>query len=190
MEFVRPGSGNSIHRILGELADAPLSYSEVGMTLTGEQAEGYRHDRYQAILGGGRTTFEKASGGLKTWRAHRVPGVDVLPHGTVVRTGAMVVVTLGIPLLALAAPCRVVGVLDEPNRWGFAYGTLPGHPEQGEESFVVSIDEDGTVTFRVTAFSRSGDRITRLLGPVGRSVQTAGTKGYLRALKRFVEMPS
>ena len=36
----------------------------------------------------------------------------------------------------LQAPCRVVYVIDEPDIRGFAYGTLPGHPESGEERFV------------------------------------------------------
>lgn len=93
------------------------------------------------------------------------------------------------PWLALAAPCRIVGVLDEPDRWGFAYATLPGHPEQGEESFVVSIATEGMVKFTIAAFSRPGERITRLAGPVGRAMQKAGTNGYLKALQRFVNRP-
>ncbi len=96
---------------------------------------------------------------------------------------------LGRPGWPWAAPCRIVGVLDDSDRWGFAYGTLPGHPEQGEESFAVSIGGDDEVRFTITAFSRPGDWITRLAGPVGRAVQTAGTNGYLKALKRFVNQP-
>ena len=69
---------------------------------------------------------------------------------------------VGVPsansLLARAAPCRIVGVIEEEeDRWGFAYGTLPGHFEQGEEAFVVSRSTDGRVHFEVTAFSRPGE---------------------------------
>lgn len=46
---------------------------------------------------------------------------------------------------------RVVAVVDEPDRWGFAYGTLPGHIEVGEEAFVVEHRLDGAVVVRVTA---------------------------------------
>jgi uncharacterized protein (UPF0548 family) len=99
-----------------------------------------------------------------------------------------VVVTLGTPVLALAAPCRIVGVVDEPTRWGFSYGTLPGHPEQGEEAFVVSMSPDETVHFDIVAFSRPGDSLVRLSGPIGRGVQKVGSKGYLRALRQFVEV--
>ena len=34
------------------------------------------------------------------------------------------------PLTAVAV-CRIVAVVDEPDRYGFAYGTLPGHTERG-----------------------------------------------------------
>ena len=47
--------------------------------------------------------------------------------------------------------CRVASVVDEPNRFGFAYGTLPIHPEQGEQSFIVERDEGGKVTFTLRA---------------------------------------
>ena len=96
------------------------------------------------------------------------------------------IVTLGPPVLALAAPCRIVGVINEPNKWGFAYGTLPGHPEQGEEAFLVSKSPDDDVKFEIWAFSRPGDPLVRLSGPIGRGIQRVGTKGYLRALSRFV----
>lgn len=115
--------------------------------------------------------------GLKTWKAHGVPGVRVYPHPSEIQTGATVVVTLGTPLLALAAPCRVVGVTDERARWGFAYGTLPGHPEQGDEAFVVSISPDDSVRFEITAFSRPVDPIARLSGPLGRGMQKVATNG-------------
>jgi uncharacterized protein (UPF0548 family) len=87
----------------------------------------------------------------------------------------------------LAAPCRIVSVVDEQARWGFAYGTLSGHPEQGEEAFVVSISADETVRFEVVAFSRPGDPLVRLSGPIGRGIQEVGTNGYLRALRRYAD---
>jgi len=186
MELVRPHSIESINLILTASADAGPTYPEIGATLRDERPQGYRHDSYEANLGSGRAAFLRASTGLQTWKGHQIPGIDVFPHSTPIEPGATVVVTLGTPWLALAAPCRIVGVVDDPDRWGFAYGTLPGHPEQGEESFVVSIDGDGAVRFRITAFSRPGEWLARLAGPIGLAVQSAGTTGYLKALQRFV----
>ena len=90
-------------------------------------------------------------------------------------------------LHSLVAPCRIIGVLDDPDRCGFVYGTLPGHPEQGEESFVVSIDGEDEARFRITAFSQPGEQLTRLAGSIGRPVQRAGTNGYVKALQIFVD---
>ncbi len=78
---------------------------------------------------------------------------------------------------------RVVYVVDETHRKGFAYGTLPGHPESGEEAFVVELDGDGTVTFTITAFSRPSSRLARVAGPVNRAVQRWITGRYLRSLQ-------
>ena len=87
--------------------------------------------------------------------------------------------------LGITAPCRVVYVIDEPARRGFAYGTLRGHPESGEESFVVSIDEEGQVLFTVRAFTRPGTLLARVSGPVGRIVQHLITERYVRAMRRL-----
>jgi uncharacterized protein (UPF0548 family) len=189
MELVRPGHVQSMDRLLATSSEARPTYPEVGATLRGEHPEGYRHDTYQSQLGNGRTVFRRASSGLQTWKSHEVPGVNVLPHNTAIEPGGTVVVTLGTPWLAIAAPCRIVGIVDESDRWGFAYGTLPGHPEQGEEFFIVSIHDDDAVRFTISAFSRPGDAVTRIAGPIARAVQAAGTTGYLKALQRFVNLP-
>ena len=58
--------------------------------------------------------------------------------------GSEVIVHLG----PVQAPCRVVYVVDEPDRRGFAYGTLPGHAESGEELFLVRYDPATEDVFR------------------------------------------
>lgn len=55
----------------------------------------------------------------------------------------------------------------------WAYGTLPGHPEHGEEAFVVDRTGDGTVWLTVTAFSRAAKWYTRAGGPATRGLQHA-----------------
>jgi uncharacterized protein (UPF0548 family) len=174
-------------RMVEDLEGAEPTYSDIGATLAGKRPQGYHHDHYEIVLGQGQACFQRAVTGLKTWNAHRVPGMAVFPGDQVIRTGATIIVTLGTPIMALAVPCRIVGVIDGQTKWGFAYGTLPGHPEQGEEAFSVSIAADHTVRFEVEAFSRPGDLLVRLSGPIGRGIQMGGTRGYLRALKRFVD---
>ena len=145
-----------MEQLVEDLKSAAPTYSEIGATLAGRRPEGFRHDRYEAVLGQGHETFQRAVTGLKTWKAHRLPGMGIFPNQQEIFTGATVVVTLGTPVVALAVPCRIVSLIDGQTRWGFAYGTLPGHPEQGEEAFIVSIDPDQTVRFEIEAFPDPG----------------------------------
>jgi uncharacterized protein (UPF0548 family) len=51
--------------------------------------------------------------------------------------------------------CRIVYVLDDiqpVRRFGFAYGTLPGHAERGEERFSIEWHCDDTVWDDLLAF--------------------------------------
>jgi uncharacterized protein (UPF0548 family) len=175
-----------MERLIASTRLAVPTYGPLGATLVGDRPEGFHHDRYEVELGHGPTTFDRAVEGLKSWEAHRLPGIRIFPAGQTVRPGASVVITLGSPFLALVAPCRIVGVIDEEARWGFAYGTLPGYPEQGEEAFLVSISPDHTVRFEIVAFSRPAELLVRLAGPIARTLQKVGANGYLRALRKFV----
>lgn len=80
------------------------------------------------------------------------------------------------------AAVRVVYVVDEPDRVGFAYGTLHGHPESGEEAFIVEHRDDDSVWFVLRSFSRASNGLYRLGSPMLRAQQRRYTKRYLRAL--------
>jgi uncharacterized protein (UPF0548 family) len=80
------------------------------------------------------------------------------------------------------APVRVVEVIAEPTVQGFAYGTLAGHPESGEERFLIHHDPDDTVRATIRAFSRPNRWFTRLGRPLARQVQNDFTRRYLDAL--------
>ena len=87
--------------------------------------------------------------------------------------------------LTVAAVNRIVGVVDEPDRWGFAYGTLPGHIEIGEEAFVVARRADGgtpTVVARITARSHAALPGARLLQPLLVPIQRRFAQRYLDAV--------
>ena len=71
---------------------------------------------------------------------------------------------------------------DTDDTFGFAYGTLPGHPEQGEESFTIRKGTEGNVIFEIVAFSRPSDPLVRMAGPLSRLIQRRATAGYLGGL--------
>ena len=157
-----------------------LTYSEVGAT-AGELPAGYQHLRASRVVGSGRELFDRCVETVMTWGVQTGAGLLVVP-GSRVHEGAHNQIGLRLGPLRTWAPCRVVYVVDEPDRKGFAYGTLSGHPECGEESFVVSIDEDGLVQFDVTAFSRPARWFARLGGPITRLIQRRVTWRYLDAV--------
>jgi uncharacterized protein (UPF0548 family) len=96
--------------------------------------------------------------------------------------GTVVLLGLGAGVIRIVAPCRVIYAVHEPYRRGFAYGTLPGHPERGEEAFIIEQHHDGTVTFTITAFCAPATLLARAAGPAGRAVQRRITSRYLHAL--------
>lgn len=189
MRFVRPGSNQSMSQVLAVASSAAPTYPERRASLGDVLPAGYHHLTTGVVLGSGSEIFGRAVEGLQTWQAHRLPGVSVFPVSASLAVGVTVIVTLGCRAGAIAAPCRIVEVVEDTDRFGFAYGTLPGHPEQGEESFVVSIQSDDSVRFDIRAFSRPGDPLTRLVGPLGRYFQSFTSNEYLRALRKFVTSP-
>lgn len=160
----------------------PYSYPDVGRTRDDVLPAGYRAVSATRRIGTGRPRFEEAVERLTTWQMHRRAGLVVDGPDEPVRAGVIAVLGLGVGRLRLRAPVRVVYVIDDPDRRGFAYGTLRGHPESGEELFVVRLDPDGTVRAEIRAFSRPGSWLTRLGGPVARRVQDQMTQRYLDAL--------
>lgn len=173
--------GVSPSRALTKACSARLSYEEVGATAELLPA-GYRQVRRTQVLGTGTDVFRAASELLLSWQMHRRAGLEVEATAPQACVGAVIVLGLGIGRLRLPAPCRVVAVLDEPGRRGFAYGTLHGHPESGEELFEVTIDEADLVRVNITAFSRPATWRWRCGGPVSRRVQDLITDRYVAAL--------
>lgn len=169
------------------LRSASWTYPQVGATLAHLRDGTPLPERHHQLtrsrpLGYGGATYDAAVQDLFTWQVQRRAGLAVRADARADEPGAVAELVVGPWPLAVAAPVRVVDVLDEPGRAGFAYGTLPGHPESGEEAFVVSIDDDGAVRLTVTAFSRAGTWWARAGAPVATYVQKRVTDRYLAAL--------
>jgi uncharacterized protein (UPF0548 family) len=163
---------------LTDLAALPLTYSEVGAT-AGPLPAGYHHVQKSAVIGRGRSRFEDAADKGMRWGMLRGAGLRVEATTEVVAVGSEVIVHLG----PVRAPCRVVYIVDESDRRGFAYGTLPGHAESGEERFVVRYNPPTDEVYAdVLAFSRHATWWSRLGSPVTSVAQRVVTARYLRAL--------
>jgi uncharacterized protein (UPF0548 family) len=171
---------------LDQLADAPFTYPEVGATRDGGLPAGYDHLVRSVVVGSGRNAFDRAAAAVFRWSAQRGAGLRVQASGPASAPGTVVLMTAGLRRLGLDIPCRVVWVVDGPDRRGFGYGTLPGHPERGEESFVVSIRPDGEVRYELRAFSRLATRLARLGAPVSHRLQSLALDRYVTVIRRAV----
>lgn len=142
------------------------SYSQVGASRQEDVPPGYNVLRYRVRLGGVREVdYRAAVEAVMTFAVHRAAGVRMDTTAVRAADGVRVTSGIGIGPLRITAPCAVVWTMDDADRAGFGYGTLPGHPEQGEESFIVERVDDA-VYFRMFAFSRPALWYTRLTGPI------------------------
>jgi uncharacterized protein (UPF0548 family) len=162
-------------------AGAALTYPEHGAT-RGDLPAGYRHVVRRDRVGTGAAAFRRAADALNGWRMHRRAGLTVVSAPPAAAPGSTVVLRLGPAIVGIVVPCRVVYVVDEPDRCGFAYGTLPGHPETGEEAFIVDRTADA-VHLTIRAFSRPATPLVRIAGPLNHAVQRIVTARYVRALR-------
>lgn len=190
MLTLRPPAQDALSRLVREQAALDLTYREVGATAAAMPA-GYRHDRWEADLGSfDDARFARTADALRQWRAQTGAGLTIFP-GEDVEPGATFALVIRLPggLLPDAyatAAGRVVYVIDEPEHYGFAYGTLPAHPEQGEEAF--HVERDGSrLRFRVVAFSRLRHPLMRLGTPVSRMLQRRTIRSYLHAMRQVAQ---
>lgn len=164
------------------LQHAVLTYRGVGCTKGDTFPNGYDSIRRSPTIGSGEQRFEEASQTLLSWDMHRRAGLDVQSSSDCVELDAVAVLRLGWGPLNVTAPVRMVYLIDEPDRKSFAYGTLAGHPESGEESFTVELHGDDAVTFTIAAFSRPKSFLARVASPLTRAIQSGITNRYLLAL--------
>ncbi|MFG2994895.1 DUF1990 family protein [Streptomyces sp. NPDC048340] len=162
-----------------------FNYPDVGATRRRPLPAAYHHLHHRTRIGYGRAVFEAAGAAVCGFAMHRTTGAIVRAGARTARPGTRVDIGLGFGPMRITVPCRVLWTPQEPDLAGFAYGTLTGHPEAGEESFLVRLDGDGAVWFEVTAFSRPGVWYTRLAGPVVPVLQKAYARMLGRALRKL-----
>jgi len=177
-----------------DICKSSVTYGSVGATqatdlLTNPPA-GYRPYSARTLIGHGDTRWKYACTEILAWGIQRGAGFTIEiagPRSSPEASGALtpgLTAVLGAPFgpFRAHAPVRVISVIDEPMRQGFVYGTLAGHPEDGEESFVVERTADGSVWLEIRAFSRPANRLWRLVAPALRMMQWFFTRRYLRSL--------
>lgn len=191
--FRRP-SPSAIRRFLAEQSQLDFSYAAVGAT-AGIPPAGFKIDHTRIKLGSGERTFVAATNALQKWQQFRLPWLEAGPADTPIRAGEVVAVLARIGGLWCLNACRIVLVIDEStsdatgpiDRFGFAYGTLPGHAEMGEERFLIEWNRtDDSVWYDILAFSRPRHPLARLGYPLARLVQKRFARESAAAMRRAV----
>lgn len=163
------------------LAARPFTYAEQGAT-QGAFPAGYDHDRNRICIGTGPEAFEAGREALRGWRHFPAVWTHIYPERAALQEGEDIVMLFRLFGLWWYNACRIVYVIDEPRRFGFAYGTVVGHVECGEELFLVSMDEEGNVWYQLEAFSRPAIWATRLAYPLARHHQRRFARQSLRQM--------
>ncbi|MCI0393333.1 MAG: DUF1990 domain-containing protein [Chloroflexi bacterium] len=162
-----------------------LAYREVGRSRA-EPPAGYRVDHHRVRLGAGPAAFEAACRALRRWEMFQLGWVALCWPNVPVEPGTTVGVLVRAWGLWWLNASRIVYVLDEERRFGFAYGTLPGHAERGEERFIVEWQTDDEVWYDLLAFSRPGHWLVWSGYPLARRLQRRFARDSLAAMVRAV----
>jgi len=190
MLSLRKPSIESIRRFLTEQAVLDFSYSAVGATATTPPA-GYVVDHTRIKLGEGESVFHLARAALRRWEQFRLGWVEAWSSDTPIQSGEVVAVMGRAIGLWWLNPCRIVYVVDESgpiSKFGFAYGTLPGHVESGEERFQIEWDQNTNgVWYDILAFSRPNHFLTRLGYPMVRRTQKRFGRDSAASMLKAVE---
>lgn len=189
MFLLRRPSADQVRHFIQQQRLLPFTYEAVGATRT-TPPTGYCVDHNRIQLGAGEETYTRAVNALKQWRQFELGWVRIAPPETAVEEGAVVVVEARAFGLWSLNAARVVYVIDEAGsakaRFGFAYGTLPDHVEQGEERFLIEWRGDGSVWYDIYAFSRPRHPLAQITAPLVRKLQREFARDSLAAMKAAV----
>jgi uncharacterized protein (UPF0548 family) len=117
----------------------PYSYAEVGATIT-IPPYGYDVDHNRIQLGSGHEVFTRAKEAVRRWEMFNFGWLRLWTPAAPIAVDTTVAVLAHVWSIWILNACRIVYVVDDTGPvdiFGFAYGTLPGHVERGEERFTV-----------------------------------------------------
>jgi len=181
MFFLTEPSSSTIAKFIDGQRHQPFTYSAVGATNdTPPQDFTIDHNRIQ--LGTGIEVYRRAIAALKTWRQFDLGWVSIVPEALSVEVGETVAVKARAFGTWSLSAARVVYVINEDARFGFAYGTLPDHVECGEERFTIELSEDASVWYDIFAFSKPRHPLVRMSFPLGRRLQKRFARESLRRM--------
>jgi uncharacterized protein (UPF0548 family) len=170
-------------------SDVFFSYPEVGYSdVMDASPKGYVLDHNRVKIGQGPEVFDAGCDALRLWKMFPAPWTQIQSITPGLREGKVVAMEAHAFGLYWLSACRILYMFDEDRplrRWGFAYGTLDAHVEQGEERFSIEFERDGSVWYDLRAFSRPRYWPVRLASPLARRLQQRFIRESLAAMVRI-----
>ncbi len=167
---------------LNKVRQLPITYWERGATAWERMPQEFTHDEQRLKIGSGDADWRAAKKAIRNWKMF--PSDWISLSGTpAIEVGQQVLVTARLLGLWWSNPARIVYTVEEENKFGFAYGTLPGHLEQGEELFLVERDEQGDVYYTLRVMSRPQWWVARLFEGYARKQQASFRKESYLSMK-------
>ena len=146
--------------------------------------DGYTVDHNRIPLGKGAAVFARAAEAIRRWKMFDLGWLELYWPDIPIEPGATVAVLVQHYGFWSLNASRIVYVVSEPDRYGFAYGTLLEHGESGEERFTVEFRaEDQSVWYDIYAFSRPR-AMARIAYPLARRLQKQFARDSKNAMRR------
>ncbi|MBC8356077.1 MAG: DUF1990 domain-containing protein [Planctomycetes bacterium] len=193
MLTVRRPNTAAVTRCLEERQNTPFTYEPLGISETLDISSEFDVDRQQTLLGFGEEVYQAAKDAIRRWEMFPEGLTKLYWPNQAIRVGEHVAVLFRAGPLWSLNPCRIVHVCDSArsadgiDRFGFAYGTLEGHLESGEERFSVRWNRnDDSVHYELLAVSRPNHFLTKVGYPYARVVQARFRRRSALAMKRAV----
>jgi uncharacterized protein (UPF0548 family) len=191
--WLQKPSTDILSQFVAEQSALDFSYSAVGASAETPPI-GFIVDRTRIELGAGQSIFEAAKAALQRWQQFRLGWVEAWSPDTPLEVGQTVAIIGRAVGLWWLNSCRIVytvGESGDTTRFGFAYGTLPGHVESGEERFLIEWDRTtDQVFYDILAFSKPNHILTRLGYPLVRRSQKRFGRDSAASMFRAVNAAS
>jgi uncharacterized protein (UPF0548 family) len=190
MFFLTKPSRERIQRLIDISRNASFNYAEVGQSF-GPKPTGYATNHGRVRLGYGEAVFNRAVEALRRWKMFDLGWVSLCWPGAEIEVGTTVAALASHFGFWSLHPARIVFLIDDDDaqtrRKGFAYGTLQGHGECGEETFIIErLHADDSVWYDLRSFSRPGQLLTALGYPVARMLQRRFARESTRTMLKAV----
>jgi uncharacterized protein (UPF0548 family) len=173
--FARRPPDDRIGEFIASQREQPFSYKTLD--------RGYNVDHNRTELGRSEEAFERAKTAIRQWKMFDMPWIRLCWPDAPVEAGTTVAVLVSHLGFWSVNAARILYTIDEPRRFGFAYGTLLDHAESGEERFSVELLDDGSVWYDLHAYSRP-NLVARLGYPIARHLQKKFARESLAAMRR------